>query len=163
MKYVSLGRWLVLAAVVGGVAWQSLVSTQPLSAVTGFTQRTPIFQMIQPPNRVQAADRGVSVVAEPLYFDVRVPLRAASLMFRLTATADSMPVKLGLQQSNGWQFTFPDVTVERSGAEVRYSFQVPVSALPVQPDHTTRIILSAPNLTPGRLTLVQAQALFTRP
>lgn len=162
MKYLNVLRWPVLVLIVGAVAWQSAFDSAPLIAATNFFTRTPVFAMVQPPSRAQQTDRGVTLVQEPVYFDLRIPPRATTLSFALTVTSESTPFTLGVQKGEQWDFSYPATTITKQGDRQVYEFSIPTSELVLRSGYTARVLLSAPSLAPGHITLVGARAVFTR-
>jgi hypothetical protein len=161
MKYTWHLRWVVPVLLVGAVLWQALFATSGLKATTDFVNRTPYFDVLLPAARAQRLEGGIALVQEPVYVDVRLPLRATSVTLSLSTTANSVPVKVGVQRSASFELLFPEAEVTTDGDSRTY--RVKVSDFPyLRPNSTLRFVLSVPGLAPGAVVVTQAEVSFER-
>jgi len=160
MRYIWHIRWVVPVLFLLFIAWQSLVATYSLQALTDFKQRTAWFEVLLPAGRVTKTDSGLVLKSEPVYVDVRLPLRAAAVTLELSTTAASVPVKLGVRQGSGFQYDYS--ATEEFRGDTR-TFRLRATNWPyLEPGHRLRFILSVPGLKPGNVVVTGAKVTVER-
>ncbi|MBI5465828.1 MAG: hypothetical protein HY974_00895 [Candidatus Kerfeldbacteria bacterium] len=160
MKYVWHLRWILPAAVVMFIAWQTFFGTSPLTGSTDFVARTSLFQVLLPAGRVERVQPGMSLQTEPVYIDVRIPPRTVQVTLELTATPDSVPLQLGVRQGNGFEYLFKGQEIQGTGVR-RYSLRA-TSFSYLEPGRRLRFIVSAPKLQPGSIVITGASVNIMR-
>ncbi len=161
MKYLSHLHWAIPVVLVGAVLWQVFVSTTPLTGTTNFVTPTPYFDVLLPASRVSRSPAGLALLTEPVYVDVRLPLRVASVELELTTTADSAALRLGVQQGKDFAIVFPDVAAVKSDQGQSYRLKVTDFSF-LRPRHTLRFVLSAPGLKARSIQVTGASVRFER-
>jgi len=169
MKYAWHLRWVVPLVLVGFVVWEGLGATSALTAETLFQSRTPYVDVLQPAGRVTRTSGGVVINQEPVYIDVRLPVRAQAVNLELELvqvpppdlTVPSTYPRLGVQTAEGFAFTFMSDSPSLLGNTLYYRF--PVAQLPyVRAGHVVRFIISVPSLTSHAVTVQSARVTVTR-
>ena len=161
MKYFVHLRWILPVAIVGSTLWQIFFSTVLAIGATNFIVSTPYLNMLLPASRVERVSGGVALIREPVYVDVRLPVRVASVELELKTTADSAPLRLGVQQGKDFNIVFPDVAVLKTATVQSYRLQV-TDFSGLRPHHTLRFVLSAPGLKAGSIVVTGATVRFER-
>ena len=153
-------RWLIPLALAAVMAYQAVFSTAPLIASTDFVKRTPNFGILLPAGRVTRTEVGLKLEAEPIYFDVKLPVRVATVELELTTTAESAPGRIGVRQGGGWDYYFPEY-IESSSPHKTYKISINEFKY-VEVNHAQRFLISAPGLSPGGVTVTGARATIYR-
>jgi len=155
MRYIRRMRWFVLVLLAGYVAWQSVIASGSLEAVTDFRERTPYFDVLLPAGRVERSEQGIILNQEPVYIDVRLPVRAKSAALELKVDSSSAPLKLGIQTGEGFNFEFSGLPAETVGEFTLYRYDA-LDLTYVRPGHKLRFIISAPGLVTDSVVVKQA-------
>jgi hypothetical protein len=161
MKYFSYVRWLVPVALLGYIGWQSFLSMLPLVASTDFFERTPYFDVLQPAGRVTRMSQGIVLNQEPVYIDVRLPVRASQISLDLSVTDSSVPIKLGWQTDDNFVFDFSQSPPTNEAGLFVYHYELDDINY-VRPGHKGRSIISAPSLVTGSVTVKRATVVINR-
>ncbi len=161
MRYFWHIRWLTPVILVGYVLAQAVLASSSLQAVTDFRERTPYFDVLLPAGRVDRTDQGVVLKQEPVYIDVRLPVRTRAIALELKLSADSAPIKLGWQTADDFTLAFSQSEPIRSGDLILYHYDLD-DVNYVRPGHKGRFIISAPGLTPGKVVVKGASVSLKR-
>lgn len=161
MKYLWHIRWLTPLVLIGCVLWQAIVATGSLQAITDFRERTPYFDVLLPAGRVERTDRGVVLKQEPVYVDVRLPVRAKSMALELKVAAGSSPIKLGWQSDDNFTLAFNGSEPVESDNIILYHYDLDDINY-VRPGHKGRFIISSPGLMSGSVIVTGASVSFRR-
>lgn len=161
MKYVFYIRCLTPIFIVGYILWQALIATNSLAAITNFQERTAFFDMLLPAGRVERTTEGIKLLTEPVYIDVRLPIRAKSVALELKVTDTSAPIKVGWQSDDDFVFDFSQATSTFSPGVILYHYDVKEINY-LQPGHRGRFIISVPTLVPGSVLLKEATVSINR-
>jgi hypothetical protein len=160
MSYLWHIRWALPAGLGWLIAWQTFFSTGVITAVTDFTARTKVFEVLQPAGRVTRTASGIVLQAEPVYVDVRIPPRTAAVTLKLQTAAESAPLQLGVKQGNNFEYLFKGQ--EMQGETVR-RYSLRATSFPyLEPGRRLRFIISAPKLKPGDITVTGAEVEIVR-
>lgn len=161
MKFLPYVRWCVGFVIVGYVLWQAFISVSPVTQITDFVNRTPLFSVLLPAARVERVAQGMSLRQEPVYVDVRLPLRVQAIELELFSMPSSSNFKVAVQRGPGFELEFSPIEVLASAAETKY--RVRVTDFPyLEPGTRVRFVISAPGLTPGAITVTRAQVTILR-
>lgn len=152
MKYLPHIKWVIPVLLVGNVLWQAIIATNSLEAVTDFRERTPYFDVLLPAGRVARTDRGIVLKQEPVYIDVRLPVRAKSIALELKVTAISAPIKLGWQTDDNFTLAFSQAEPINYQGLVLYHYDL-ADINYVRPGYKGRFIISSPGLVPGSVVV----------
>ncbi len=151
-------RWLKLILPIlflAPVVWQAIVSNEPIVVKTNFTTRTAYFSRLLPEGRVELLSKYILVNTEPIYFDLLLPPRSTSVNISLKANLLPDNLQLGVRQGGGWDYVFPEQKLV-NGERV-----IVVDSFPYIPNHTLRILVSAPDSN-GKLILEKVTAKIYR-
>ncbi len=154
-------RWLIPFIFTAYIIYEAIFSWQLITAATNFVSRTRNFGVLLPAGRVERAGGGLKLMAEPVYFDVKLPLRVAAVELEIATTAESAPLKIGVRQGGGWDYYFPDYTELNSLSAKNYRISISEFKY-VEANHAQRFLISAPGLEPGRITIIGAQVKIRR-
>jgi len=143
------------------MAYQAVFSAAPLIASTDFVKRTPNFGILLPAGRVTRTEVGLKLEAEPIYFDVKLPVRASGVKLELTTTRQSSALKLGRRSGGDWDYYFPPLTHTIKPGEQIYLLTADEFKY-IEPNHSQRFLISAPGLSPGGVTVTGARATIYR-
>lgn len=155
MKYVHHIRWLTPVLLVGYILCQAIIFNNSLEAITNFRERTAFFDVLLPAGRVERTPEGIKLLAEPVYVDVRLPIRAKSAALELKLSHTSVPIKLGWQTEDGFVFDFSQTVSSFSPGLILYHYDVKEINY-VRPGHKGRFIISSPNLSPRSVLIKEA-------
>ncbi|MDP3985827.1 MAG: hypothetical protein U1C53_02485 [Candidatus Veblenbacteria bacterium] len=161
MRYLWHIRWLTPLVLVGYVVWQALFASWSLEAVTDFRERTPYFDVLLPAGRGIRTERGIVLTHEPVYIDIRVPIRARGAAVELKVDSASAPLKLGLQTGEEFSFEFNGHLPETVGGLTLYRYDAKELHY-ARPGHKVRFIISSPSLVPGSVVVKEATVSLKR-
>lgn len=161
MKYLWQIRWLIPCLLVGYVLWQALFAAGSLEAATDFRERTPYFDVLLPAGRVERTAEGIVLKQEPVYIDIRLPVRVSSAFVELKIDGRSAPIRLGLQTGDDFAFAFSKDEPETTAGLTLYRYDTSEFDY-ARPGHKARFIISAPALTPGSIVVKGATVSFRR-
>ncbi len=149
---ILLPGLLILPVVVSG-----LFSSKDLIVTTDFTKRTPWFDYLLPIGRTERLVGSFKLISEPVYFDLRLPVRTDKV--KMTLRFKERPptgLRLGLRQSEAWDYFFPEQLT------VNFDRVIEATTFSYTPDNRLRFIISCPGVSEADLYLVSAQALIER-
>ncbi len=161
MKYFSYIKWSVVVLLVGYIVWQSLFAAGSLIAVTDFRERTPYFDVLLPAGRVERTEVGIVLKQEPVYIDVRLPVRAKSVILELAVANTRTPVKLAWQVNENFSLSFSDLEPISAGNQVLYRYNL-TNINYVRSGHKVRFVISSPGLVPGTVIVKKANVSIKR-
>lgn len=161
MKHLAYIRWFVPAVLIGWVAWQALIASGSLEAVTDFRERTPFFDVLLPAGRVVRTGEGIVLKQEPVYIDVRLPVRAKSIALELKVTDSSSPIKVGWQAADNFNLVFSEAKPINDRGLTLYHYELNDINY-VRPGHKTRFVISSPGLVPGSVIVTGASISIKR-
>lgn len=161
MKYLIHVRWLLPAVLIGYVAWQALFASSTLTAETDFQVRAQYFDVLLPAGRVERTQAGIALESEPVYIDVRLPVRAKTAELEVVATAGSTPFKLGVQTGQDFAMALSEAPAEATAQGTVYRYRA--TDFPyLRAGHKLRFIISSPSLMPGSIVITHAHVSLER-
>ncbi len=161
MRYLPYIRYAVPVLLVGYVLAQALLS-YPLTGTSQLHERTRFLGMLLPAGRVERVAAGMRLVGEPVYLDVRLPPRAQAYELEFITAPGSLPLKLGVRQGRDWSYDFPKVEATPTSTSGT-TYRITVASVPyAEPDHAARVIISAPELSQGSITVARVQVRLMR-
>ncbi|MFA4937576.1 MAG: hypothetical protein WC575_04835 [Patescibacteria group bacterium] len=143
---------LLLPIVISG-----LFSNQPIKVTTDFTNRTPWFDYLLPIGRTERLDNAVKLISEPVYFELRLPMRAKKI--KMTLQFKNVPLaelRLGVRQSESWDYFFPEQLIAGTSRSIE------VTNFSYTPENSLRFIISLPNIQEQNISIEMAQAEIER-
>jgi hypothetical protein len=162
MKYINhIIKWSVPVLLVGYVLWQAMFATGSLMATTDFRERTPYFDVLLPAGRVELTADGIILKNEPVYIDVRLPVRAVSVSLAVKVSANSAPLQLGYQTSESFALVFSQSAPVSEQNYVLYHYDL-TNISHVRSGHKVRFIISSPALLPGSILVKGASVSIKR-
>lgn len=154
-------RWLIPLILVAYIVYQAIFSLQSITATTNFINRNHNFGVLLPAGRVERTESGIKLTAEPVYFDVKLPMRVATVELEIATTAESAPLRIGVRQGGGWDYYFPEY-VELSSLSAK-TYRISVNEFKyVETNHAQRFLISAPNLESGQIIITGARVKISR-
>lgn len=161
MPYLSHLRWLVPAIIIVTVLYLTLGSTSPLVVASNFSDRRALVDVLLPASRVERVGDNLTLVREPVYVDVTLPLRSSAVTLELEVSLSSVPLKLGVQQGAGWDIVFPETAVVERGRSRFYTLRVSEFKY-LEPGYRLRFVVSAPGLSPGSIVVHRGRVTIER-
>ncbi len=155
-------RWLIPVILLGYIFYQSFWANSLLVAFTDFSQRTAYFDVLLPAGRVERSATGIIIQQEPVYIDLRVPIRTGRVSLELLVTADSAPIKLGLQTGPEFSFDFQEQEIVKSADGLAYYNYEAREIKYVRPGNKIRFIISSPGLQAGDVVIKGAKVSLNR-
>lgn len=138
------------------VIWHNFFSINPITVGSDFSKRTPWFDYLLPVGRTARSDNGFVLQAEPVYFDLLLPMRLQNLRLVLKFQTGAERVRVGIQKAAGWSYYFPQQI--SNGNKII----VLVESFTYVPDHHQRFIISVPDLSVGAVEVTYVEAVMTR-
>lgn len=161
MKYFWHLRWLTPLILVGYVAFQAVFASGSLEARTDFKERTPYFDVLLPAGRVTRIKEGIILKQEPVYIDIRLPVRARQAALELKVASSSAPIKLGLEVGPDFNYEFAGKSAQTVAGLTLYRYDASDLNF-IRPGHKVRFIISAPGLVPGSVMVKEATVSIKR-
>lgn len=161
MRYIEYIKLAIPILLVGFVTWQAVFAAGVLVAVTDFRERTPYFDGLLPAGRVERTDEGIVLNQEPVYIDIRLPVRARSIALELKTTDTSAPIKLAWQTDDNFTLLFSDLEPVRQEGLTLYHYNL-MDINYARPGHKGRFVISAPGLVPGSVVVKGASISIER-
>jgi len=155
MKWSAL-KFIIPLVLFTPVIWQNFFSISPISVKSDFTTRTPWFEYLLPVGRTQRTAHGFKLQAEPVYFDLRLPLRLERLRLVLIFTTGAERARVGIQDAPGWNYYFPPQVVKGNAITVL------AELFTYTPGYRQRFIISAPDLATAPVELMAVEVIMTR-
>lgn len=155
MKWSGL-KFIIPILLFVPVLWQNFFSINPISVSTNFNQRTPWFDYLLPAGRTERGNRGLTFLAEPVYFDLRLPVRLERVRLVFNFYSGAERARVGVQNAPGWNYFFPE--------QISKDNQIIVLAdsFTYAPNYRQRFIISVTDLASGPVELAGVEALLIR-
>ncbi|MFH1112233.1 MAG: hypothetical protein V1712_04185 [Patescibacteria group bacterium] len=143
---------LILPVIMSG-----LFNTRTISVATTFIERTPWFGFLLPIGRTEQFDDAAKLISEPVYFDLRLPMRAEKIKMTLQfKNAPPAELRIGVRQGESWDYFFPEqltTDMNRTIEVVNFSYT---------PENRLRFIISLPNIQENGASIIMARAAIER-